>query len=264
MADMRRRVKCFVDISLIIQACMLVYVAARASGNSEASLSAAEKLVTEALRKEINNELKEIVSSSNEKLRETSDGVGGNAEVRRDAASDGKSMEQMRAGMAKTEAESNKVQDKGKMSFAGVPPDQKRHAAKNSGLNDNRFKEQVKEMLLDEMTMPVRNDIDDEDLYQMILRSLKQYPSQHDSGSRHYEDEYEGHRNPKFASKQFHSSNPNKGNVNAKPAARHSKVSEDWHQLSDDEIEAKVSEFYNALQDYADNMQTGPAQKQKG
>jgi len=276
MADMRRRIKYFVDISLIIQACMLLYAAARPVGNSEAALSAAEKLVTEALRKEINNELKGIVSSSsNEKLRETSDvdaladileegikGAGNNAEVTRDAVNDGKAMRQSRAGMKKTEVENNKVEEKGKMSFANVPPDQRRHTAKNSGLNDNRLKEQVKEMLLDEMTIPVRKDRDNLDLYQTILRSLKQYSS-HDSGSRHHNDEYKEHHNPEFPNKQLYSSDLNKGNMNAKPAARHSKISEDGHQLNDDEIKAKVNEFYNALLDYVDKMQTVSAQERK-
>ena len=273
MADRRRGITQLFNIGLILQASVFMYATARPSGSSDASLNIAETLLNEALKKEIDDELRDSMArNSREKEARKSQAADEFEELleaairslendyedqKRHAAKAGgggkKNGKKIASQNGNTEANLAGKGQQSKTETGNGKQAQSKGNAKES-LSDSRLIPQGNDMMLNGMGMPKKIEANDLQVYQTDLDSLKPSESGSDSKSagadskEHVTSNTHGKENKKFAGTADGSKGPKAAGSSG---AHQGKNANDWQRLNDEEIASRISEFYKILQDYA-------------
>ena len=259
-------------LSLVLPLVALVLVCARAHP-TEASLKIAEKLLNEALKKEIDDELRDAMSKgSNEaELPGGSDAdsleeflEAAIKEMKRDSSPDhrgtGGAKDSSLVGlgskrMGKNKAKSGMLDSKAKTTQSylpkkpGLPSGQKREGAGDKKLpgsvaSDKGLMPEGSELLLNALGIPKEDDVSDFQMYQADLDSLKQLESLR---KQPVSSLVTGTSHNMAQSAVAQKSHENE--LDSKPPQT---KNEEWQKMSDDELASKMDEFYKIVQQYAD------------
>ena len=258
-----------IGTGLFIHACVLMRATARPSGSSDTSLQNVEKLLTEALKKEIDDVLSEPVSRSKntrdspdtdvfaEVLEEAVKGIENNyADGRRDAVKRDKAIGHNKARMGANPSEGSEME--GPTKIGNAAHGQERKHGKNMNRHGNGLK--GGKMPKTDFEVPIRYDLSDLQVHSPNQGS----PMKSHLGSAFGVAKPNEPQNPSQKSKQsIYSGKVAKAEISAHSAGlpqTRGKSSSNRKHNSDDDIASKISEFYKILEDYAEenDMQAEP------
>lgn len=238
-----------IHAGIVVLAYLLVCAGAQPIGNDDASLKIAERLINEALKKEIHDELNDAMTQSRKEKETHESKDAGAFEEFLEAAFKGteagsESMKRIVEPKEKAGASlvgSEGVKDENRPTSSRLVQKPKAKSQSSRGMSESGLLPQDNEILLNALGIQTKNDVTQQQVYQADLDSLKKSKSIARPRSKGKQQQQQ----PKGTD----------GNI-AATASETQKANEskndDWQEMRDEEIASKINEFYKILKQYSD------------